>query len=205
MVRNPQIARSNRAGGTRNFTVSGPGYGRVMAVINGYPILAWRAGMFQLPTRGQTYIYEHREVAARALGRTLNDEEYVHHEDEDRGNNAPANLYVFRTNGDHLRYHATNVRVDMGDGTWTSPAVAAVCACGRERDPKANLCGTCWAAARRSGWPTADELRELVWSMPLSDVGERFGVTYAAVNKWCKALGVDKPPRGYWTRRSAGE
>lgn len=49
--------------------------------------------------------HEHRLVMARIIGRSPATDERVHHEDGDRSNNAPENLFLFRCNGDHIKYH----------------------------------------------------------------------------------------------------
>jgi len=43
------------------------------------------------------------------------------------------------------------------------------------------------------------ELEKLVWEKPTEQIGRDFGVSGNAVAKRCKKLGVDKPPRGYWS------
>lgn len=48
------------------------------------------------------YVREHRLVMEKILGRYLEPHEVVHHENDDRQNNAPANLRLFGTNGAHL-------------------------------------------------------------------------------------------------------
>lgn len=48
---------------------------------------------------------EHRVVMERHLGRKLRDEEIVHHRDEDKGNNDPANLELMRQS-EHARLHS---------------------------------------------------------------------------------------------------
>ncbi len=48
----------------------------------------------------------YRQVAEKKIGRPLEEDEVVHHEDENRHNNDPSNLRVFASQGDHLRYHA---------------------------------------------------------------------------------------------------
>jgi hypothetical protein len=50
--------------------------------------------------------HEHRTVAENKLGRPLEKGEVVHHEDEDRQNNDPRNLIVFRTQAEHALYHS---------------------------------------------------------------------------------------------------
>ena len=61
------------------------------------------------------------------------------------------------------------------------------------------------AAQRKASWPSQEELHDLVWSMPTSKVAKRFGVSDKAVEKWCKNMGVEKPPRGYWAKVKAGK
>jgi hypothetical protein len=47
-------------------------------------------------------------------------------------------------------------------------------------------------------------LYEEVWAEPAQLVAKRYGVSDAAIAKGCKALGVPKPPRGYWAKKAAG-
>lgn len=52
---------------------------------------------------------------------------------------------------------------------------------------------------------SAEELQRLVWAMPTTAAAAEFGVSDKAVEKRCKLLGVEKPPRGYWVRRAKEE
>ncbi|PKN92232.1 MAG: HNH endonuclease, partial [Chloroflexi bacterium HGW-Chloroflexi-5] len=45
-----------------------------------------------------------------------------------------------------------------------------------------------------------EELRQLVWEIPTTQIAALYGVSDKAVEKRCRALGIPKPPRGYWTR-----
>lgn len=60
---------------------------------------------------GKTYTktygrHTHRIVAEKMLGRKLRKGEVVHHIDGNKRNNDPSNLIVFKTQADHVRYHA---------------------------------------------------------------------------------------------------
>ena len=48
----------------------------------------------------------------------------------------------------------------------------------------------------------AEELEQLVWSMPPAEVARLFGVSDKAIEKRCKLLGISKPPRGYWVKNA---
>jgi HNH endonuclease len=50
------------------------------------------------------YIYEHRLVMEKHLGRYLSKTEVVHHIDKNPLNNQIKNLELFETNGKHLKY-----------------------------------------------------------------------------------------------------
>jgi len=51
------------------------------------------------------YHAQHRLVAEHWMGRLLREGEVVHHEDDNKQNNEPVNLWVFRTHADHMRHH----------------------------------------------------------------------------------------------------
>jgi hypothetical protein len=45
-----------------------------------------------------------------------------------------------------------------------------------------------------------EELRQLVWEIPTTHIASLYGVSDKAVEKRCRALGISKPPRGYWAK-----
>ena len=51
------------------------------------------------------WVAEHRIVMEKKLGRLLDEEEVVHHEDENPRNNDPDNLRVFPSQLEHKQYH----------------------------------------------------------------------------------------------------
>lgn len=52
------------------------------------------------------YVYEHRFIMECKLGRYLKKREIVHHIDEDKLNNNPNNLRLFKNQSEHLKFHA---------------------------------------------------------------------------------------------------
>lgn len=53
-------------------------------------------------------------------------------------------------------------------------------------------------------WPSREELQAMVLARPVTEVARELGVSDKAVEKRCKALGLEKRPRGYWARLRAG-
>lgn len=45
-----------------------------------------------------------------------------------------------------------------------------------------------------------EELRQLVWEIPTTQIASLYGVSDKVVEKRCRALGISKPPHGFWTR-----
>ena len=50
--------------------------------------------------------------------------------------------------------------------------------------------------------PFKEELEKLVWEKPTTQIAKEFGVSGKAIEKWCKAYGIEKPPRGYWMKNA---
>lgn len=50
----------------------------------------------------------------------------------------------------------------------------------------------------RAVWPPDDELRALVWEVPIVRLGVALGVSGNAVKKRCDVRGIPTPPRAYW-------
>lgn len=52
---------------------------------------------------------------------------------------------------------------------------------------------------------TRDELYELVWSMPMIKVAEKFDVSGSYLARVCTELRVPRPERGYWAKLAVGK
>lgn len=50
-----------------------------------------------------------------------------------------------------------------------------------------------------------EDLYELAWSKPMSDLAKDFGISDVALAKRCRKLGIPVPGRGYWARIDAGQ
>lgn len=68
-------------------------------------------GRIQDNSRGGKYIY--RVLVEAILGRTLLTRETVHYLDENKGNNALENLFLFRSRSAHTRWHRFIKRRDL--------------------------------------------------------------------------------------------
>lgn len=57
----------------------------------------------------QGYVFEHRLVIERKLKRYLKDTEVIHHINENKEDNRPVNLKLFKNANEHIKYHRLNV------------------------------------------------------------------------------------------------
>lgn len=46
-----------------------------------------------------------------------------------------------------------------------------------------------------------EELKSLVWSKPMREAAEQFGISDVGLKKECKRRGIDTPPQGYWIKK----
>lgn len=61
------------------------------------------------------WVFLHRIVVAKSIGRDLTPEEVVHHIDGDPSNNTLSNLMLFPNNAEHRKYHGQQRRNQMID------------------------------------------------------------------------------------------
>lgn len=93
---------------------------------------------------------------------------------------------------------------------FKSPKEYITCSqCGKDFPPKtstAKFCSyKCDQESRKKFDPSYEELKELVWKMPTTHVAKIFNVSDKAIEKRCKKLGIEKPPRGYWEKLKHGK
>jgi len=136
----------------------------------------------------------HRLVMENKICRYLNNGEQVHHKDADKLNNDPYNLELM-TASEHSALHK---------GGFVGSIVCP--GCNKSFYPHSNLrvyCSTecSYKHKEKTVWPTKEDLEILVWKNPTTHIAKELGVSDKAVEKRCKKYGIEKPPRGYWTKK----
>ena len=54
---------------------------------------------------------------------------------------------------------------------------------------------------RKAERPTKEQLQEMVWNKPVTQIAKQYGVTDNAVKKWLRSYSItDYPTRGYWQK-----
>ncbi len=79
------------------------------------------------------------------------------------------------------------------------------CDCGKPKSKKSKLCASCGnkvphLKARKCIRPDKELLSKLIWEKPTTEIATFYEVSDKAICKWCKLYGIEKPPRGYWTK-----
>lgn len=78
---------------------------------------------------GTGYVYEHRLVMEKILGRLLEHSEIVHHKDGNKQNNSPKNLVLFKSIAHHkVEHRSPESRLKEPDEE--NPLIQCACGCG---------------------------------------------------------------------------
>ena len=58
-----------------------------------------------------------------------------------------------------------------------------------------------WISSERKFQGTKLELTNLIRKIPMSRIGEIYGVSSNTIKKWCIKWGIETPSRGYWAKK----
>ena len=121
----------------------------------------------------------------------------------------PIGILVFDSSESYLQWQSQNQSIkQIIDQEFTQlPEIENKCChyCGNQitSNSKNIYCSRkCYRqASRKVKHPSKEELQKLIWLKPTTHLAKDFGVSDKAIEKWCKAYGINKPPRGYWTKQ----
>lgn len=126
-------------------------------------------------------VYEHVLVAEELLGRSLKSGECVHHLDMNRSNNDPSNIIVFKTSGDHSKYHKLN-----GSGIiMKTPDGSYVCY-NKNINIRDNSKYHSGSNFRIFNFCTTDDLTYSLLRLPFTVVAASLGISDIMLVKICK-------------------
>jgi len=77
--------------------------------------------------------------------------------------------------------------------------------CARQFPGHGTVCAKCSNAKLKVKYPDLEELKCLVWSVPIIHLSKRFGCSDSALLKHCRRNNIPTPKRAYWMRRRGGE
>lgn len=142
------------------------------------------------------YIYEHRYVMEKNLGRPLRKDEHIHHIDGNKSNNVIANLKLISP-AEHARHHNRKLAENQGHHHIEE----RICRrCGKPTSRYGTLCGNC---ARQKSikikLPPKTDFQRMIDTLPLEKVANIVGVSSNAVKKWIRKLGLHYVP--FYKRR----
>lgn len=65
----------------------------------------------------------------------------------------------------------------------------------------AEYCIHCWPRKQKIQWPSKEDLKKLVWEIPMSKLSIKLGVSNKSIVKRCLKLEIDTPPQGWFLRK----
>ena len=135
------------------------------------------------------YVYEHRVIMERHIGRFLNKNEDVHHIDKNRQNNSISNLLLL-SRSEHHRLHRTE---QTGIISKKKPMCRI---CGNPTTKEGCLCISCWKKKmKRANIPKKSELEKLLANNSLTKVATSLGISNTTLRRYLIKFGVDYDSR----------
>lgn len=175
---------------------------------NGY-ILIYQPHHRKAITSGsfKGYVYEHLIVAERFLGRPLSEGDVVHHLDRNRSNNSPDNLLII-SGPMHVRLHSWLDKHEIIPSPSHQKRIDAGCVrcitCHTPINYGEKYCSHVCHQKDSFTYkhPPKEELEKMIWSKPMTEIAKELNISDVMVSKICKKLGIEKPKRGHWLKKS---
>ncbi|MGL5804520.1 MAG: HNH endonuclease [Xenococcaceae cyanobacterium] len=132
--------------------------------------------------------------------------------DEDKIHNQPVSVLIFDSPESYIQWQNTHPELARlackSHTSLNKPPKRETCLyCGKTLAQLGQnvYCSTKCSRldARKVERPLKEELQKLVWTRPTALLAKDFGVSDKAIEKWCKAYQIEKPPRGYWAKKKA--
>lgn len=153
---------------------------------------------------GSGMVLAARHVGSLLVGHWLTPNEIALHKDRNRSNCDLANIQV--VSRQELAQLLPSHQVQR---------ILLICSrpgCGREFDEspahamRRRYCSPKCAQLMSHRFDVSiEEMTQMVWEMPATQIAETYGVSSNAIGKFCKRHGIQKPGRGYWAKQYAGQ
>lgn len=158
-------------------------------VINGYIAIYCPESPSAMKSKNHKgYVYEHRLIMERMIGRALVDGEVVHHKNLNRKDNSPENLVLMKDR-EHKELHF-EIAVETGKKKHQTCKHCGVRIPTRSSKRICNDCLARWKKEKRMRIPSRDVLLKEQEAMSYEAIGRKYGVSSSAVRKWCKSYGI---------------
>lgn len=142
------------------------------------------------------WVYEHIAIAEERLGREIREGEVVHHLDTNRANNLPSNLLVLEE-PQHNKLHAwmdKHFIIPKPGALLEKIGMLKYCPeCNKQISSTQTYCSDLCAKVGRASKliPPKEQLVEDIKNMPMTQVGNKYGVSDNAIRKWCGKLSIN--------------